>query len=111
MAIGGIMDIYIALFLAHFIGDYPMQSDFLAKMKATNNYLLFCHVMAYTATITAVLYLLGIYAMWKILLLVISHFLIDYWKCHYADKSTALTTSLYVDQLAHFVVLIPLAVL
>jgi len=99
------VSVFLALFLAHFIADYPMQGEFLAQMKGKNNYLLFCHVMAYTAVIAAVLWFAGVYAIWKIVALIISHFAVDYWKCHCAPKETALTTSLYIDQVAHFIIL------
>lgn len=98
-------NIFLALFMAHFVADFPMQGEFLATMKGKNNYLMFCHVMVYTAIICLVLWVVGIYAIWKFALLIISHFAIDYWKCHFAPWETALTMNLYVDQVLHFIVL------
>lgn len=101
-----LLNIFLALFMAHFIADFPLQGDFLAQMKGKNNYLLFCHCMIYTAIICLVLWAAGIYTLWKFILLVISHFAIDYWKCHFTSKETALTLSLYIDQGFHFTVLL-----
>jgi len=102
------MSPFLYLVLGHYLADFPLQSDFLATMKGKNNYLLFCHVIMYSLIISAILDLLGLFAIWKLILLILSHTVVDYWKCHYASKETALTTSLYIDQAAHILVLIPL---
>lgn len=100
------MSSILYLVLAHYIADFPLQSDFLANMKGTNNYLLFCHVIIYALTVAATLQFLGIFAIWKLVVLLLSHTVIDYWKCHYASKETALTTSLYIDQGLHLIILL-----
>ncbi|MDF2499308.1 MAG: hypothetical protein K0Q77_22 [Anaerosporomusa subterranea] len=93
------------LLLAHYLADFPLQGDFLASMKGKNVYLLAVHVLIYTLLIGACLDLMGIYAVWKLWLVALSHTAIDYWKCHYAPKETALTASLYIDQALHLLVL------
>jgi hypothetical protein len=96
---------FLYLILGHYIADFPLQGDFLANFKGKNNYILLCHVLIYALFITAILQFLGIYAVWKMVLLIVSHFVIDYWKCHFAPKETALTTSLYIDQSLHIGIL------
>lgn len=100
------MEIGLYLLLAHYLADFPLQSDFLANMKGKNNYLLMVHVLIYSLMVSAVLHWFGLYADWKLCVLIISHTAIDYWKCHFAPKETALTTSLYIDQAAHLMVLL-----
>ena len=104
------MQPFLWLLLGHYIADFPLQSDFLANMKGKNNYLLLCHVLIYSLTISAILHFLGLYAAWKLAMLIVSHVAIDYWKCRYAPKETALTTSLYIDQALHIAVLILLLI-
>jgi hypothetical protein len=93
------------LLLAHYLADFPLQGDFLANMKGKNWYLLMAHVLIYSLTIGAFMHALGIYATWKLFVVAISHVFVDYWKCNYAPKETALTTSLYIDQALHLIVL------
>ncbi|WP_312337274.1 DUF3307 domain-containing protein [Anaerospora hongkongensis] len=100
------MNPFLYLLLAHYLADFPLQSDFLASMKGKNNYLLLCHVLIYSLLVGAVLDFLGIYALWKLALLIVSHAVIDYWKCHYAPKDTALTSGLYIDQTLHVLILL-----
>ena len=100
------MELGFYLLLAHYLADFPLQGDFLANFKSKNNYLLMCHVIIYSLTVGVFLDYLGLYVTWKLILLIISHTFIDYWKCHYASKETALTTSLYIDQALHLIVLL-----
>lgn len=99
------MEPKLFLLLAHYLADFPLQGEFLANMKGKNGYLLMCHVLIYSLTVGAFLHFLGLYADWKLFALIISHTLIDYWKCRYAPKETALTTALYIDQTAHLLIL------
>lgn len=96
-----VKDILILLF-AHMVGDYIFQNNFIATIKATNNFILFVHSFLWAGTIAIGFHFIGIEI--NILLfsyLVIRHFLIDKMKCNKKDKTNALTTDLYVDQLAH----------
>ena len=99
------MTAWMYLLLAHYLADFPLQGDFLANMKGKNSYLLLCHVLIYSLFVGAVLEYLGLYETWKMCVLLFSHNFIDLWKCKYASKDTALTTSLYIDQALHLIVL------
>jgi len=94
---------FLTLFWLHFIGDYPLQSDFLANMKGKNDYLLLCHCIIWTGTISAGLVYLGLFAYWKVTMLLVGHFIIDRWKARKKDKKYALTFDLWLDQLLHIV--------
>ncbi len=88
------------------LGDYPLQNDFLAKLKGKYDYLLFCHCMIWTGIVGMGLCYLNIFAWWKIGMLLIGHFFIDRWKARKEDKTHALTKDLYIDQGLHFIQLL-----
>jgi hypothetical protein len=94
------------LLLAHLIADYPLQSDFLANMKAKLKFILLTHAAIWALVVAATLSWLGLYATWKLIFLFLGHAAIDYWKCHFAEKEKALTRALWIDQILHFCQLI-----
>ena len=98
------MEPILYLILGHYLADFPLQGEFLANFKGKNNYILACHVLIYSLFIACILQFLGIFAIWKLILLVVSHTLIDYWKCHWT-KLNPLTTALYIDQFLHISIL------
>ena len=103
------MSVLLYLVLGHLIADYPLQGDFLGKMKSTNIFLLWTHVIMYSLVIGLVLDHFGMYTNDKLILLIISHFVIDYWKCRIANitnPNAQLTTNLYIDQGLHIIVLL-----
>lgn len=103
------MEKYLACFFLvwmHTIADFPLQSDFLAQMKGKNDYLLFCHCVIWTGFIALILITFGLFAWWKIAVLLIGHFFIDRWKVRKPDKTYALTRDLYIDQGLHFLQLL-----
>lgn len=87
--------------LAHYVLDYPLQSDFLAKTKGQYFYSLFAHSVIYGLGMALVLKILGVFTLWKAVVLVCSHIIIDYFKASAKDKDKALTTYLYIDQGLH----------
>lgn len=77
--------------IAHLIGDYVLQTDFIAKTKGENWYHLFVH---------SALYVVPFYVLfgfdWKLGLLFLSHSLIDAQKARYNKLG-------YVcDQILHY---------
>lgn len=92
---------FLVLFWLHFVADYPLQGEFLATFKGKCDYLLFCHVVIWTGAITAGLFFTGNYALWKVAMLLVGHFIIDRWKARKKDKTNALTEDLWKDQLLH----------
>jgi len=73
---------FIILYFANLILDYPLQGTFLANFKSKNNYILFVHCAIWALGISIVLLPLGLFAWWKVIMLLVGHFIIDYWKCH-----------------------------
>ena len=87
------MDI-LNLILCHLIGDYVLQSDFIANTKGKNIYHLFVHCALYCVPF---IILYG-YDM-KIIYLFVTHFIID------ISKSKYNLISYFQDQISHYVVL------
>jgi hypothetical protein len=72
----------LALFIGHVMGDVIFQVFSISKRKRTDIRYLLLHVLIYAVTVSSVLWLLHIIAWWKPVVLVGSHFAIDYWKCY-----------------------------
>lgn len=85
----------------HFIGVYPLQGNFLAQMKEKYNYILLCHSIIWAGTISVGLHLFGLLTIWKVIFLLVGHFIIDRWKARKEDKTNALTKDLWIDQVLH----------
>jgi hypothetical protein len=90
---------FIWLIFAHFIGDFPLQGEFLAVSKGRFWYLMLSHAIIWTACICVALQYLGILYLWKIPFLVIGHMAIDFWKCR---KPATEWKYIYPDQGFHF---------
>lgn len=71
----------LILYVVNLILDYPLQGTFLAEYKAKNNYILFVHCAIWALGLSLVLIPIGLFAWWKVAMLLIGHFIIDYWKC------------------------------
>ncbi len=104
------MEDLLWIILAHYIADYPLQGDFLAQTKGKYWYSLLAHSIIYGLTIALTLKLLGLFAIWKAVVLVASHMIIDYKKATAKNKDKSLTTYLYIDQALHIAINIFLVV-
>lgn len=98
------MENILWIFLAHYVLDYPLQSDFLATTKGRYFYSLLAHSVIYGIGMALCFKLLGVFAVWKAVILVVSHVIIDYKKSHAKNKEKALSDYLYVDQALHLVI-------
>jgi len=88
---------------AHYIADFPLQSDFIARLKGKRIYILFAHAMIYATIISLVLLYLGKYTDWKFFVILLSHMLIDWWKAR-QPSDDAHWHLLYYDQIGHIVI-------
>lgn len=82
------------LTVCHMLGDYVLQSDFIARTKGDNLWHLIVHCVLYTIPFA---FVFGINI--QLCALLISHFVIDVEKARYKSISYA------IDQLAHFMVI------
>lgn len=84
----------IKLLFCHMIGDYVLQSDFIAKTKGSNLYHLFVY---------CVLYCLPFYILYgvnvKLFVIFITHVVIDILKAKYNKINYA------ADQVLHYIVI------
>lgn len=95
---------FLWLYFCNLILDYPLQGDFLGIQKANNNYLLFVHSAIWGLGMSFALIIVGLFAWWKVLFLVIGHYIIDYLKCRkvgFMKKLDPLRGALYIDQGLH----------
>lgn len=84
------------LIFAHFLGDYPLQGDYLAVNKGKSLYAMLAHVTIWTGCICVALALTGDLQGWHAYVLFIPHFISDWAKCRYPDRY-----GLAQDQLVH----------
>ena len=72
------MKIVFILLASHFIGDYVLQTDFLAKTKSDNIWHLFAHSVLYSLP-----FMIAFGFDWKVLFIIGTHIIIDALKAHY----------------------------
>ena len=82
---------FIILYFSNLVLDYPLQSSFLAEWKQKNNYILFVHCCIWALGLSIVLIPLGLFAWWKVIMLLVGHYVIDCWKCRRLYKKWPLT--------------------
>lgn len=86
-----IIKILFKIIVAHMVGDYVLQSDYIAKAKETDIYLLVVHSFLYTLSF----YLLFGFS-WHLLVILIPHMIVDFLK-------TKKITNLWQDQVIHYI--------
>lgn len=95
---------FIILYFLNLVLDYPLQGTFLAEYKCKNNYILFVHCAIWALGIYIALYFLGLATVWKLVMLLVGHYLIDYWKCRDLYKKYMKDfTAYYINQSLHIV--------
>lgn len=115
---------FLILYFSNLVLDYPLQGKLLSELKQQHNYFLFVHCAIWALGLSLVLIPLNLFAWWKLLMLLVGHFAMDYWKCKRIYKKWPLFTnneynpktdkyedklepvfgdieSLYVDQVFH----------
>jgi hypothetical protein len=92
----------------HYVGDYPLQGEFLAQTKGKYWYSCLAHSMIYGLGMTVLLSILykpvGLISILIATILVASHCVIDTFKATALNKDKALTTYLYIDQSFHIII-------
>ena len=108
MVIIKIIEITLLVLMAHMFGDYFLQTDYLAKNKGKDNYVLLIHCILYSLGIGLVFDIFGI-TLTAIDLALIStlHFPIDYIKARgITSKMFGNKNALILDQIIHYIVLL-----
>jgi hypothetical protein len=106
------MDILFFLILGHLVGDYALQTDFMAENKGKSPLVLSAHVAIYVASLWAffmfysILYQPGLFFKLATLLFLgfvyIEHWLQDYLKNRHKECSKQMY---YLDQVLHISIL------
>jgi len=87
------IELFIKLVLCHLVGDYVLQSNFLAQTKGKNWYHLFVHCALYCVPFYIVFGLT-----WQLAVIFIAHIIIDPLKARY-EKITYTQ-----DQILHYLI-------
>lgn len=93
---------FIWLVFAHFIGDMALQSSWQADNKVKYWYVMLSHCIIWTAFICLALEYLGLLELWKVVFLVVGHYLMDSWKAR-QPKTPANWWKIYLDQAWHLI--------
>lgn len=112
------MDLIMYLLLGHFLGDFALQSDYMAQKKTNCMRVLTFHVLIYVLVIAAVLSLHSLltqrnyFLSWTVLILLgilfAVHWVQDYLKGHVLPKTKQVY---YADQILHVALLYALRVI
>lgn len=102
--------ILLGMFL-HYLGDYPLQGNYLAVTKGKNLYNLFVHSFIYSFTVSLVFFVSGGWSLSKFFVLLISHIIIDFVKANAKSEEHRETLHLYIDQLMHIVIMLLLMII
>ena len=89
------MNLILNLIFCHLIGDYVLQTDFIAKTKGDNWYHLLVHCFLY---IVPFFYVFGI--TWQLAVILITHIIIDSLKARYK------IINYITDQVLHYLVML-----
>lgn len=96
---------FLVLLFAHLLADYPLQGDFLAKMKGKNHITLATHAGIWTGTICTALWLMGLPVdEFDIAWLFVVHAIVDYMKAKpvgFYKNMNPLGLGLLIDQMIH----------
>lgn len=100
-----LISVFLLTLLAHLLYDFHWQGDFVAQGKGKYKFILGVHALTWSLLIAAILYFFGVFAVWKLIFLFVTHYIIDGWKSH-LPKNDGYFWALYVDQGLHFLTLV-----
>lgn len=100
------MNEILALLAGHFIGDFGLQSEWMADNKGKSWEINGYHALTYTSSVFLAGFLGNmVLPIWAIVTLLISHFIIDALKARYK-----VIKSIWLDQILHIIIIIFLAI-
>ena len=97
----------LALLAGHFVGDYGLQTGYMAQMKGKDWYVLTAHVITYTAAVWVLSAVTATYlggtalSVWGLVLIFVAHFIADA-----AKGQWNMVKSIAVDQTIHLATLL-----
>lgn len=101
------------LLIGHLIGDFLLQTSWMAKYKATKWLPLLTHVLVYTIVVASFGWISGGLSLWGIAIIFIGHILLDrktfvaFWVRHVqtAKGPEQVWLSIVADQIFHVILL------
>jgi hypothetical protein len=95
----------LKILFAHMLGDYFFQTEYIARNKGSDNYILLVHSVLYTF---AVYIIFGNHISYLFyILMILSHFIIDYIKARdITPKLIGDKRALILDQLLHYLIIL-----
>lgn len=106
------MFLFIRLFTAHLIGDFPLQTNKIYSLKTKSNIGIFYHViMVFLASILCLLPVMNLNMFLYITAMCLIHFLIDHTKLTYNKKMNKqfIVVGFILDQLLHILTIVPIS--
>lgn len=113
------MKVYLVLFFSHIIGDILLQRNGILRkflkgrelwqLKRQNKMYILLHVMLYILPIAGVFIYLQLFTWYRIIIIFVSHFVIDYVKCYmvnYEFMSKKFFAINIIDQFLHVSILL-----
>ena len=100
---------FMWLVFAHAVGDYALQAPHLGESKLFSPMIMLAHSLVWTGCLAVALKYTNRYDLWKIVFLVIGHFIIDTissayaWMCYYPFEARNIN---FYDQMVHFLQLL-----
>ena len=95
----------LKLLMAHSLGDYFLQTNYLAMNKAKDNYILCIHAILYTFAV-GIVFENNISQLWYWIIL-LTHIPVDYTKARgITPRIIGETNALILDQAIHYITLI-----
>ena len=94
------------LVVAHFIGDFGLQSEWMSRVKGKYSYILFAHAIIWTGCVCVALQYLGILSTWKFIFLAVVHYFVDKIRTSQAKDEYKDFWMLYPDQVVHMIQLL-----
>lgn len=95
----------LKILFAHSLGDYFLQTDYLAMNKGKDNYILCIHAILYTFAVSLI-FGNEISQLWYWLIL-LTHILVDYIKARgITPKAIGDKNALILDQSMHYLILV-----
>ena len=67
------------LIVAHLVGDYLLQNDWIARNKSTSSIICAVHVVLYTLAHVVLVEVAGSWPWWSYVAIAVPHFVIDRW--------------------------------
>lgn len=100
------METFTALYLAHLIADFPLQTNRIYRLKTESNRGVLLHVAIHI--LVASILIEDAFANWYVLLVLgVAHFLIDWTKLQYSGHRQ--TPGFLLDQFAHLMTIVLIA--